>query len=82
MKTHTVCFESGSHDEFVSKAVYKKQDSNSKREDKLAHLKDLIDGESGWKSSLPEDQNLEVTEQKLLFYLIKEVLNLRNLRRC
>ena len=82
--SYSLFFESGSHDEFVSKAVYKKQDSNSKREDKLAHLKDLIDGENGWKSSLPEDQNLEVTEQKVAilfdkggveFKKFEEVLN-------
>ena len=50
----------------------------------MAHLKDLIDGESGWKSSLPEDQNLEVTEQKVAilfdkggveFKKFEEVLN-------
>ncbi|KAK6874702.1 Transcriptional regulatory protein SIN3 [Candida tropicalis] len=55
--SYRLFFENGSHDEFVSNSVYKKQDENFKRGDKLEHLRKLVESEDyGWKSTITEDE--------------------------
>lgn len=65
--SYRLFFEAGAHDEFTANSVYSKpREDHRTKEDKVNHLKQLIDSEEfGWKLGLEEDANTSKVEEKI-----------------
>lgn len=61
--SYKMFFEPGSHDEYTSNFVYKKQpEEKSSRVQKLTAFTELIEGDVGWKRTLEEDESADILE--------------------